>query len=357
MIRGVTVTFAAMVNHILPKSSNSSCCLQARSLLVAQGELCAAQDRLQSETKSFSLAQKKESLVHILGRPLRQDQERLSAAFSKWVRFTLFEMDEEARLLVENEEISDLTQQLQAVNQTLGQLEESRATLMAREQMLLESQRTLEAELETSKESESNLRRELSLLEKAKLALHQSLRELEQEKDALQEKLASAKMVAPSTTHNGDTPSTAHNGDRLYLGVEERMQRMQTLVAERQAELQEKEASIVDREKALKRKERQLSSALEDAAAQVQEKANALRQKEIDLEFKETHLASELAKCKDTQSRLHKLAFSVQEKARQLSNDQADLKRRRKECDELEKGLAEWQQSLESCKSNGVAKK
>jgi chromosome segregation ATPase len=317
-------------------------------LAVAQNDLKLARQCLDSDIERVGFEKKKEVLIRIFSRPLRQDQEAVSAAFSKWVRSTLFDMDKEHKRTTENEQILHLTRQLESANQTNYQLEEARTALLLKEQSLVASHADLKAEVDASRAAESRVRQELGLVQDDLLTVRQSLESLEQEKSVLIAKLEALEM---------SLSTGAGNGDWMGHDFDERLRRMEKLIAQREAELQEKDTSIGERETTLKLRQREFTIQFEETDARIKETTNLLRQKELDLEFKETQLAAELAKCKDTQTRLQKLALDVQAKAQKLSQEQAVLSTRLKECDELESQLSEWQKRLESFKSNGLASK
>jgi chromosome segregation ATPase len=323
----------------LVKSLETHCARVEKS----EAELIEAQQQLESKVLSFDTERKKDALLQIISRSFRHEKEALSASFSKWVRFTLFLVNEEDRLAAQDGSISDLALQLDGLSRANVQLEGNRANLLAEKRLLQDNQKSLRAELEGSEKTVKELRAQISTLESECIALNEKLEALAQTKTSL-----SAKQQMTSQTV-GNGRSNSSSGD-----VEKRMRKLETLVSEREAELRAKEVTLHEREKALRQRENEISTEFEGANTRIMDLATLLRQKEIDLEFKETHLASELAKCKDTQSRLQNVALNIQTKAQQLTREQTVLAERMKDCDELEARLSEWQTCLEYSESNGV---
>jgi hypothetical protein len=141
--------------------------------------------------------------------------------------------------------------------------------------------------------------------------------------------------------------SNPDGGSKAYEQVEERVKRMELLVAQRESELERKEAYLLQKEKELQAP----ATDFTEANAGLRDLADKLRQKELDLEFKATHLASELAQCNAAQARLQKLATHLHHKAEQISSDQVSLDVRMGQCDQLEKQLNEWQRQLEDSRN------
>ena len=80
---------------------------QRETLEVEFAELESQRQELGSEWKNFHVFRQRAAMVNLLSRPWRQDQEAVSAAFSKWVRVTMFEngAESETSIQVAREEI------------------------------------------------------------------------------------------------------------------------------------------------------------------------------------------------------------------------------------------------------------
>ena len=63
-------------------------------------------DQLLEQQANYNADRQMEALRNLLGRPWRQDQEAVSAAFSKWVRVTMFENAQEEKSGLENAQTS-----------------------------------------------------------------------------------------------------------------------------------------------------------------------------------------------------------------------------------------------------------
>jgi chromosome segregation ATPase len=263
--------------------------------------------------EDFVRQRQKDALAIVLNRPIRADREAVSAAFSKWVRVTMFQLagDNGAKA-------DEVLQQ---------QIEDDRVAFHRREKILEESKRTIVCQLEESKEIESHLRTQLS--------------RLHDEKEKLIEQGASLKATIDASA-NGKSDRFAPTDDRL--------KELASLLADRESQVTRKEAVLRQREQKVDGRERHTvaqSEELEDAHGRVRRLADQLRQKERDLEWRETNLTSELSKCENTQSRLQKLATQLQQKAEQLAHDRSLTTRRMEECDALESQLQQWQTRLE----------
>jgi chromosome segregation ATPase len=266
-------------------------------------------------TEVFTRQRQKDALASVLNRPLRADREAISAAFSKWVRVTMFQLSS-----VSEAKADEANQILQR------QIEEDRMALHQRETLLEESKRTIERQLEESKEIESHLRSQLS--------------QLDDEKEKLTEQVYVLKTTAGSSG-NG-------NSNR-FSPTDDQMKKRASLLADRESEVKRQELDLRLREQKVDGRERQdtaQSEDLEDVHGRFRKLADQLRQKERDLEWREANLTSELSKCENTQSRLQKLAIQLQQKAKQLSHDRSLSTRRMEECDALESQLQQWQSHL-----------
>jgi hypothetical protein len=277
------------------------------------------QDRergLDEATELFTRQRQKDALASVLNRPLRADREAVSAAFSKWVRVTMFQLSG-----LSEAKSDEANQSLQR------QIEDDRMVFHQRETVLEESQRTIESQLEESKEIESHLRSQIS--------------QLHDEKEKLTEQVSVLKTTAGSSG-NGHT--------NRFLPTDDQMKKRVSLLADRESEVKRQELDLRLREQKVDGRERQgttQSEELEDAHGRFRKLADQLRHKERDLEWREANLTSELSKCENTQSRLKKLAIQLQQKAKQLSHDRSLTMRRMEECDALESQLQQWQIQLE----------
>jgi hypothetical protein len=285
--------------------------------------MASMQDRerkLEEATEVFTRQRQKDALASVLNRPLRADREAVSAAFSKWVRVTMFQLSSAS-----DAKADEANQFLQR------QIEDDRMAFHQRETVLEESKRTIESQLEESKEIESHLRSQLS--------------RLHDEKEKLTEQGSALKVTAGSIG-NGKS-------DQI-LPTDDQMKKRASLLADRESEVKRQELALQLREQKVDGGERQgfaQSEELENAHGRFRKLADQLRQKERDLEWREANLTSELSKCENTQSRLQKLAIQLQQKAEQLSHDRSLTARRMEECDALESQLQQWQTQLEVPKS------
>lgn len=274
--------------------------------------------RLEKATEIFTHQRQKDALASVLNRPLRADREAVSAAFSKWVRVTMFQLSD-----VSEAKADEANQVLQR------QIEDDRMAFHQRETILEESKRTIETQLEESKGIESDL--------------HCQLLRLQDEKEKLTEQVSVLKITAGSS---------AKGISNRFLPTDDQMSKRVSLLADRESEVKRQELALHLREQNIDgrgkgRQDAAQSEELEDANGRFRKLADQLRQKECDLEWREANLTSELSKCENTQSRLQKLAIQLQQKAEQLSHDRSLTTRRMKECDALESQLQQWQTQLE----------
>jgi hypothetical protein len=285
--------------------------------------MTSTQDRERGLVKAsevFTRQRQKDALASVLNRPLRADREAVSAAFSKWVRVTMFQLSAVSE--AKADEANQLVQR---------QIEDDRMAFHQRENVLEESKRTIEGELEESKAIESHLRSQLS--------------QLHDEKEKLTEQVSALKTTASS---NGNGKSYR------FLPTDDQMEKRASLLADRESEVKRQELDLHLREQKVDGRERQgasQSEELEGAHGRFRKLADQLRKKERDLEWREANLTSELSKCENTQSRLQKLAIQLQQKAEQLSHDRLLTTRRMEECDALESQLQQWQTQLEEPKA------
>jgi chromosome segregation ATPase len=281
--------------------------------------MTSAQERergLEKASEVFTRQRQKDALASVLNRPLRADREAVSAAFSKWVRVTMFQLSGVSA--AKADEANQLVQR---------QIEDDRMAFHQRENVLEGSRRKIEGELEESKAIENHLRSQLS--------------QLHDEKEKLTEQVSTLKTTASS---NGNGKS-----NRLLPTVDQMKERA-SLLADRESEVKRQELDLRIREQKVDGRERQgaaQSEELEDAHGRFRKLADQLRQKKRDIECREANLTSELSKCENTQSRLQKLAIQLQQKAEQLSHDRLLTTRRMEECDALESQLQQWQTQLE----------
>jgi hypothetical protein len=285
--------------------------------------MASMQDRertLEKAKDMFTRKRQKDALASVLNRPLRADREAVSAAFSKWVRVTIFQLSGASE--AKADEANKFLQR---------QIADDRMAFHQRETVLEQSKRKIESQLEESKENESHLRSQLS--------------RLHDEKEKLTEQVFVLKATGGSSG-NGKSDQ--------FLPTDDQMKKRASLLADREAEVKRQELALRLREQKVDGKERHgvaQSEELEDAHGRFRKLADQLRQKERDLEWREANLTSELSKCEKTQSRLQNLAIQLQQKAEQLSHDRSLTTRRMEECDALESQLQQWQTQLEVPKS------
>jgi len=282
--------------------------------------------QLLEDEERFLHERKKALLGQILKQPWRQEREAVSAAFSKWVRVTMFDAAEQE----ENEMIQALEQQNHESMHVIDQLEERCAELVAQTECFEASQRENENQIASQKEVVSQLRSEVAnLLDENEI--------LKKEIESFKEQHEKQKSGVPSS------PGSA----QLYRQVEDRMKRMESLVAQREMEMERKERDVQSRERAVQVREQEAAVRFDDANVRVRKMADQLRQRELEIEFKETHLASELARCGTSQQRVAKMAQALKEKAERLAKDRFDTDRRMNDCDALETQLSKWQKQQE----------
>jgi chromosome segregation ATPase len=251
----------------------------------------------------------KNALASLLNRRLRQDRESVSAALSKWVRVTLFQLaGDDAN-----------------ANASESQLEGDPVSFDEREGVLEDSKSAIEKQLHESKRNEGELRSELSRLQ-----------------DEKQEMTNQLGAVRARVTFEGSAKS-----DQLRSSDEKK----DASFSDRESEVERKESALRQREQDVFAKENDSSVRSEEFGStnsRLRQMANQLREKERDLQRREENLASELAKCEHRQSRLKQMATQLQLKAEELARDRKSLTKRMEDCDNLECQLQNWQTQLES---------
>jgi hypothetical protein len=277
-------------------------CLTSRIYFLQKQELVAntegleqRQQALTEASEKFASGRKKAALAKLLDKPWRHEQEAVSAAFSKWVRSALFDVDEQIRATEADESIIKLLQENEELQETVTQLEEDRSCLLDRENTLERTNADLEVHLNACNEIETQLRTEIEVLEL--------------EKKSLQQELASLKLEVQS----------------IAAKSKEEAKEMESLIATREAELDQKENALLLREGEIQNKGTDASSQFEEANTRIRTLANHLHEKGKDLEAREAQLLSDFTKNENTQQRLQALAMQLQVKAEQLRKDQSGL--------------------------------
>jgi len=209
-----------------------------------------------------------------LRRPWRQERESVSAAFSKWVRTTMFEITEEgdshARV-----QLLDMERQVQRLQ------DECDRARQEREQSEVEGKQAIERERNGKRELQSQLR---DYRDKEQ-ELYEDIQRISQERD----KLRRASLES-------------QNGGPAF--------------ADREAELQRREANLRQLEDSMADKQQQVS----EANDRIRTMAQQLREKEMDLDAR---LGGELRKYEAAQERLQQLIAQMEKQQR--DEDEATL--------------------------------
>ena len=257
----------------------------------------------------------KAALTRLLLRPWRQEQEEVSAAFSKWVRVVLCDMNERVAIKVDSES-KTLEKSLFQLQKKHRDSEESRKKWETEHLALQERARRLD-------QTHDALRSEIRVKERNILQLTAEISCLREEKDALLSK------------------QNEGNREEYAIGSDSRN------VKQRRAEIERKEKSLIDLENSLHDRDQQSVREMEGTQLQIRKFAEQLNQKEVELCAKEQQLESELLKNQTTQTRLQDLALMLRKKAQQLEKESQSVARRMEECDALESELHVWQNQLE----------
>jgi chromosome segregation ATPase len=312
----------------------------------------------------FRLERQKEALRMLVGRRRHEDQEIVSAAFSKWVRVTMFEMEQRDpdKLRPSKDELDEMKAKWQARERELALLQ---AELAKTRKEMLEKQ-------DANRQVELRLAQKIAQVEKEQLEIAKQREEVVDERDRIKndrEAMATLdkflhrrgqeldeREKAAKKNSNGKVYSLYEQKSSQVLDEaleEERrlMEETAEMLHERESKLKDKESSLKDLEGALEEKKKEI----EDAANEAEEKqkrirllAQQLRRKESDIEERQASLSAEYEQYQSAHTRVQQMARQLQKKEEQMSRERQRLLERLQECDALESQLSDWQHQLEN---------
>jgi chromosome segregation ATPase len=319
--------------------------------------------------KEFRMRRQRVALSSVLGKRWREDQEAVSAAFSKWVMFTMFD-----EALKNKESAESLRSEQRELDKSRKDLESRRQELSTLERKVENASGDLQIQIEQIKRAETRLkaaeaefvqRNQYSELEiaSARAALEKERAELEKERTSLSDakEILMAKRKEREEMESSRKPDETHATSaqgRAFSKIldqtleEERgwMQQAAEAIAQREAQVDRKGAQLLKLEHELKEKEARLNADLRDfqqAQVRIRNLTDQLRQKEAEMKERENMVGVKLQECQDARHRVQKLALQLQAKEEGLERDRKRISERMDECDAVESQLRVWQDELE----------
>lgn len=151
-----------------------------------RGALENRQQELQSELAQFHFDRQRAAMSNLLSRPWRQDREAVSAAFSKWVRVTMFEnaAEEEAGLRAAQSELDGTLSALETNREDLNNMMiglDRRSVEISEKELELEvAKGKVDDDAKALAEERQNIEEQKALVDDRR---NESLRELEERKN------------------------------------------------------------------------------------------------------------------------------------------------------------------------------
>ena len=310
--------------------------LQEESLVEREDDLERRELENEESINSFRLERQKEALKMLVGRRRHEEREIVSAAFSKWVRVTMFDMEESGTKKGPNhdKELHEIRQKWQARELVLAALQEE----------LELTRQELEEKTETNSQAESKLAKKITQLEKDRSALGKERLEIKDERERLNkdreamatldkflhrrgQELDEREKSIKKGTDGGKTFSLYEQRSSKVLEdsqEEERklMEETAAMLAQRETRLQEKETALTELEKELDAKKKEIEQATSEAdekQRRIHTLAQQLRCKEAEIGEKETSLSTEYEQYQGAHTRVQDMAKKLQKKEEQRS--------------------------------------
>ena len=235
----------------------------------------SAKQAFEQRVDEFSVSVQKEAVRQFFEKPIRQDMESVSAAFSKWVRVAMFNSKQEyavGEIKTLHKEMESLQEKLKYAQKVEGRLRVSISSASTQREELEAAKRSLEDELVSSKKETSAISEELEAVQTEKRQLEEVIEALRQDKV---------------------------NSEKLHQDLDaanKRLRKMAQDLYKKKAELDLKEDDL-GRE--LERcKEKQMK--LDEYANQLAKRAEVFARYEADLEFRRQ-------RCDELEARLRQL--------------------------------------------------
>jgi chromosome segregation ATPase len=337
---------------------------------------------LEAETKRAKLqsAARQAAIQGMIQKSWRDDQEAVSAAFSKWIRITML-YDDEREVISFQSAKTGFDVAMAELDAGRDELDNSRLLLQERGKRLEEKERDVEVlkkdaekQAEALRLAKDKLDCDISrLLEEKKSFLgNQAIKmtELEKERERLEKDRATLAQLDKFLLMKGkklDSREKAievsqgslsvDSSKQLSIALEKTIDEERKLVdkaakvvAERELDLQKLQTALGETENRLHVRESQLrieACEYHEAHDRIKRLAEQLREKEGLLNKKEAELSNSMSECRTAQTRVHVLAQQLKQKDEDLANERRALAARCKECDECEVQLSVWQRELD----------
>lgn len=292
---------------------------QQDNLAKEKQTLVAQQTAFESDCEAFIRRQQKAAIAKLVDRTWRNDQEAVSATFSKWVRTTIFDAEQEIGAQAE---------------QKIASMEQEVSLLTSERDEALDGQRVAEAQMKAINDSKTKVEQ---ALEEAR----ERERQLRSDMEILQADQTRTMDESRKHRNGGKNGRTLDRSFDRFLDVSNET-KYSSVISQREEAVVRREAAVQSREASVLEKEQLFSEEYEDAQAHIQASLNDLRGREKVLESREAHLESELEKCTKTQARLQSLALQLHRKAELLSQDGFSQSRRVDET--IDSQLQRWQE-------------
>jgi hypothetical protein len=366
-------------------------------LVEKESELGQRESDLAMKSLEVRRERQREAIRSLMTKPWRQDQEAVSAAFSKWVRVVMVYDDETENACVtrkhqlEEESQSQLLEQQgrQELEEMRTQLRESEEQLVLRSKCLEAEEKDLKAQHDALHVAEAKLssnvadlqrkhdafeiecaekKKQLDLerlkLDKDRATLAQLDKYLMQKEKKLKDASSSSMATTESSTNNTHVSRSSSIVKSLHHAADERtwIDKAAAAISEREDELERKESALQKSQASIRAQEERLAETLtelQQAQARVRIICENLQQRERSLDEKETQMLVTASKLTPTESefltRVRTMAESLQKEKEQLSTERKVLETRFQECDECERQLSKWQQELDSTAATAAA--
>jgi chromosome segregation ATPase len=305
-------------------------------------------------------------------KPWRQDQEALSAAFSKWVRVAMVYDDDTdgacARTLKLEESQRLLDQGRQELESMRTRLRESEELLTHKGNILEAEEKDIKVQRDALHLAEAKLSSDMADLQSKKESFEvecaEKTKQLDLERLKLDKDRATLAQLdkylmqkekklndSSSSTATESTNNHASRAVEKSLHDERKwIDEAAVAISEREDELERKESALRKSQASIRTQEERLAeklAELQKAQARVRSMAEHLQKSQVSLEEKEKRITSELVESQFF-ARVRTMAESLQNEKEQVAGERKLLQDRFQECDECERHLSKWQQELDS---------